>query len=166
MGYSEEYDKLFAPSGFDKMKQLLDDNKIIDICSHSDFKINKFEGEKYYSLTINTDEDPATFAAFLYVVYLDIEDIRSLVSSELNVFPFMMIVFPSTIDPCASKYFNPENTLKHELSHLKFLEEHFDLNPDFITRGMKFSLTNLQQAHNISIDEIRECVKYEVEKIF
>lgn len=163
LSYFDEYEKLMGDEGFSTLSRLLAGGRLIVGHEPLDFCKKSHKGLDYHALTIDTENSPAIYAAFLNVTYIEAKELDGLIDPDFGSFPFMMIVFPSKIDSRADGYHSFEVTLEHELMHFKDLKKLFGTDPGFIQRSMCYAMPNLKASEKVSEDDLEKCILYEVE---
>lgn len=155
LSHQEIYQELLKPQHFEQFEQLMKTQNVHTSLNATAASLESKDGFPYVLLKINTEE---IFAAQMVGLYLLIQDILPEYS---EYFYFPAIAMANGYNPQIAKLINHENSIRHELLHIKDVLALIDKDPTYLERVTQYSLKQLDDEKNLA-----KSIAIEVFKIF
>lgn len=152
--YEEIYRYLLKPKQFKQIRLLMKEHNIYEYMNVQDVSL-KNKDFPYILFTIETDQ---VFAAQMVGLFLEIDDV---VPEYTDVFYLPIIAVARNYDAQISRLINIENSVAHELIHIKDILSLIDKDPSYIERAGKYGMNTVKDA-----EDLQESIDLEIFKIF
>lgn len=149
------YQKLLEPQHFDQLQQQMKAQHVFESLNVTAVAAGEQDGFPYILLTIKTEQ---LFAAQMVGLNLFID---SIVAEHSDPYYFPVITMAEGYDVKFSSRINQQNSIKHELIHVKDILALTDSDPTYLPRIRQYSLNKLADAKDLS-----KSIAIEVFKIF
>jgi hypothetical protein len=152
--YEEIYRYLLKPKQFKQIRLLMKEQNLFEYMNVQDVSL-KNKDFPYVLFTIETDQ---IFAAQMVGLYLEIEE---LVPEYTGLFYLPIIAVAQNYDSEINRLINIENSVAHELIHIKDILSLIDKDPSYIERSGNYGMNTVKDA-----EDLRESIDLEIFKIF
>ena len=155
LSYQEIYLKLLDSQQFERLEKLMEEQNVYGSLRVTESLLERKDGFPYILLRIETDQ---VFAAQMVGLLLQIHHI---LPEYTDHYYLPVITMANGYDPQIKNLINQDNSITHELIHIKDILSLIDKDPSYLQRITLYNLNKLESSECLS-----ESIDIEVFKIF